>query len=301
MIAIALAAVVLSASPDCPPDWEPDMQAAGLRMDAREAVDRLYHTGELSADDFSTAMQARFHWDQGRDPNWQDFDWVFGLTQEPDIDCLNVTRVVRDTADRGQVLATFQNGGVPVSREYTMVREDRRWKIDDIAMEPEGWMLSEYLAIDPEVRRHQPPGEDQRRGPSGMRASDGIAEMMQNLYAAAEDGPVPARYLSADLQRLFADDAIREWNRVNFDWLRGGQEPGEVTDFRAWVLNVSPAMDGHGATAPILVQFKMNGEEVSRRFHLMDADGHWIVSDVCMFPERQSLRAVLEGHEDAAC
>lgn len=277
------------------------MQAAGLRMDAREAVDGLYHTGELSADDFSTAMQARFHWDQGRDPNWQDFDWVFGLTQEPDIDCLNVTRVVRDTADRGQVLATFQNGGVPVSREYTMVREDRRWRIDDIAMEPEGWMLSEYLAVDPEIRLYQAPGEDQRRGPSGVGASDGIAEMMANLYGAAEEGAAPARYFSADLQRLMADDTVREWNRVNFDWLHGGQEAAEITGFSAYVLNISPAFDGKPATAPTLVKFDNHGQETHRRFHLIEEDGHWVINDVCMFPEDQSLRSLLEGQDDPSC
>ena len=301
MIALALSAALLS-TPACPPDWEPDMLPALLRGTAPEAVRKYYRTGDLEAEDFSTAMQARFHWDQGRDPKWQDFDWLYGLPQDPEPDCLNVVGVVDETLNLGDVMVTLQNGGVAVSRRYAMVREDGAWKIDDIAMEPEGWRLSEYLAVDPAIRRHEPPGEDQRRGPFGMGLSDGIGQMILNLYeASARDGQAPGRYLSPDLQRLLADDAIRREPRLTFDWLDGGDPAPTLDELGGTVLNTTGPMGDSPASASPMVWFDRGEVHVVRRFHLVDHDGYWRIEDVCMHPEELSLRAVLEGDDDPSC
>lgn len=52
----------------------------------------------------------------------------------------------RRTAARAEIAATVDNGAGPMVLAYTLVREDGRWLIDDVAREgANGWTLSALL------------------------------------------------------------------------------------------------------------------------------------------------------------
>lgn len=98
------------------------------------------------------------------------------------------------------------------------------------------------------------------------------------------------------LRAEMVKDHARDWNRVNFDWLRGGQETPKVTRLKV----VRMALTEPGRVI-VEANFDNWGEPVSRRFDLRpDGQGSWLIIEVVMSPEETRLTEVLaESINDA--
>ncbi len=146
------------------------------------------------------------------------------------------------------------------------------------------------LTLTPSAAAQEPPGESQRRAPSGMTSSDGVGELVAEIYGATprEGGWPPMRYFSRELQARIAVDRARPVPRVPAGWLRRAGDPWPSPDFHAWVLNTSGSGGGRPASAAVSLGFD-DQTGWGRRMQLIDEGGYWVIDDVCMFPEILSL------------
>ena len=128
-------------------------------------------------------------------------------------------------------------------------------------------------------------------GPAALAAaafaapSDETGAFVERIYARGHALP---EELSARLRALMAEDEARDANRLDFDWLHGGQEEPVITELAVHTLNVSGT-----ASAAVQARFRYHGEERFRRFHLIREGGRWVVDDVRMHPEDLNLVEVL--------
>jgi hypothetical protein len=147
------------------------------------------------------------------------------------------------------------------------------------------------------------PSPSQRRGPWGMGLSDGLHELMAEIYRKTPPGQSPpARYLSPALRALLEADARRPQPEVG-DWLRGEGEP-PVDELAIHVLNTSGSIGGQPAYASVSVSnFMRPGPGWGRRFRLIDQGGYWVIDDVVIYPGDVSLRSLLAEQRNcgAAC
>lgn len=156
-------------------------------------------------------------------------------------------------------------------------------------------LLTLMLALVAPAAAQERPGESQRRAPSGMTSSDGIGELVAEIYGATppEGGWPPMRYFSRRMQSRIVADQIRPVPRVAPDWLRRADYPWPSPRFHAWVLNTSGALGDRPASAVVSLGFD-DGTGWGRRMRLIDEGGYWVIDHVCMFPEVLSLDAVLD-------
>jgi len=128
---------------------------------------------------------------------------------------------------------------------------------------------------------------------SPASAAERPEAFVRRLYRGR--GMPPLSVFAPALRAEMAKDHDRDWNRVNFDWLRGGQETPKVSGLTVTLLTISA--DGR---ALVEAAFANWDEPTVRRFELVRAGGKWLIADVVMTPEDTRLTEVLaESINDA--
>jgi len=109
-------------------------------------------------------------------------------------------------------------------------------------------------------------------------------------------GMPPLSVFEPGLRAEMAKDQARDWNRVNFDWLRGGQETPKVSRLKVTRMQFTEP------TTRVVIEatFENWGEPMARRFELGRPQGRWLILEVVMSPEELYLTEVLaESINDA--
>ena len=114
---------------------------------------------------------------------------------------------------------------------------------------------------------------------------------VKRLYApdSSPDMPIYAPALRAEIAR----DAERDMNRLDFDWLSGGQDLPKIRKLKVVTLNTSGP-----DRATVQATFTNYGEARVRRFELVRIKGQWRVADVYMSPENTRLMTILTTPND---
>lgn len=122
-------------------------------------------------------------------------------------------------------------------------------------------------------------------------AAETAADFVKRLYAAnsSPDMPVYTPALRAEIE----EDSRRDMNRLDFDWLSGGQDLPRIRKLKIVTLNTSGT-----DRATVQATFTNYGEARVRRFELVRIKGQWRVADVWMSPEETRLTTILRTPND---
>ncbi|MBX3478920.1 MAG: DUF3828 domain-containing protein [Caulobacter sp.] len=132
-------------------------------------------------------------------------------------------------------------------------------------------------------------------------ANDPLA-LVQSLYAdshAADEEPAagpedePSIY-GASLRALFAVDAGRDMNNLDFDWVSGGQDLPDYQGLKIVLVSKSET------AARVRVTFRNYSDPRERDIDLVTEDGRWVIEDVYLkTPEKAWLsRILVENRQD---
>lgn len=125
-------------------------------------------------------------------------------------------------------------------------------------------------------------------------ASETPEAFVRGLYRGR--GMPPLSVFEPGLRAEMAKDHARDWNRVNFDWLRGGQETPKVRKLKVTRMRFAEP------TTRVVIEatFENWGEPLARRFELVKPQDRWLILEVVMSPEEVRLTEVLaESINDA--
>ncbi len=115
---------------------------------------------DIPSDIYSKRLQALMDKDEKETHEGDEgrIDWdVFIDGQDWKLSELKIVPVARD-ATKAQIRATFKNFGEPKSILYDLVREDGKWRIDEVqeTIKPR-WIMSKILSDDPGAFPDNPP------------------------------------------------------------------------------------------------------------------------------------------------
>ncbi|MBI1405148.1 MAG: DUF3828 domain-containing protein [Caulobacter sp.] len=98
----------------------------------------------------------------------------------------------------------------------------------------------------------------------------------------------------ASLRALFAVDAARDMNNLDFDWVSGGQD---LPDYKGLKITLVARTE---TSARVRVTFRNYSEARERDIDLVTEDGRWVIEDVFLkTPEKTWLRRILvENRQD---
>ena len=116
-------------------------------------------------------------------------------------------------------------------------------------------------------------------------AAETAADFVRRLYAS---GKTPLSIYAPALRAEMVRDRGRDSNRLDFDWLSGGQDEPKIAGLRVVTLNTSGP-----DRATVQATFTNSGEARVRRFELVRLGGVWLIVDVHMSPEALRLTKVL--------
>lgn len=139
-------------------------------------------------------------------------------------------------------------------------------------------------------------------GPAAAGVENDPLALVQGLYAdsrAADEEPAagpedePSIY-GASLRALFAVDAGRDMNNLDFDWVSGGQDLPDYQGLKIVVVSRSET------AARVRVTFRNYAEARERDIDLVVEDGRWVIEDVYLkTPEKAWLsRILVENRQD---
>ena len=116
-------------------------------------------------------------------------------------------------------------------------------------------------------------------------ATETASAFVRRLYTT---GKTPLSIYAPPLRAEIVRDRARDGNRLDFDWLSGGQEEPKVRGLKVVTLNTSGP-----DRATVLASFTNWSEARERRFELIRQGGAWRITDVYMAPEELRLTEVL--------
>jgi Protein of unknown function (DUF3828) len=115
---------------------------------------------DFPSDIYSKRLQALMDKDEAETHEGEEgrIDWdVFIDGQDWKLSDIKIVLISRD-ATKAQIRATFKNVGDPKSILYDLVREDGKWRIDEVqeTLKPR-WIMSKILSDDPGAFPDNPP------------------------------------------------------------------------------------------------------------------------------------------------
>jgi hypothetical protein len=131
---------------------------AAIDSDPVSLIEAIYKTYETDSPGlphiYSKRLQALIDKDEKETPEGDvgRIDWdVFVDGQDWKLTELKIA-LVSKSADKAEVRATFKNFGEPSNMLFDLVREDGRWRVDDVAKTiPPRWTMSKILLDDPDA------------------------------------------------------------------------------------------------------------------------------------------------------
>ena len=148
------------------------------------------------------------------------------------------------------------------------------------------------ITTTPAYAQHAPT-ESQRVRELGMGLHEGLTALIQDAYASGASGKLELRLFTPELQQLLVNDERRPEPCAG-SWLLAGAPP--LDEMQVWVLSSTGAYDARGATATVTAAISVNNRW-GRRFSVISPAGYWLIDDVALSPEGESLRERLAACE----